>query len=160
MSDGGLLVDPEARRALALDALAAILPAGRRDRLATVLSDEDVATLRHLAKLGIGDNTLRALTSDLAYLEAWCRAAVGASLPWPALESLVLKFVAHHLWDPTERAADPDHGMPEEVTSRLRVAAFCGLPAHMHRRRCSGVSPAGRRCIVGRASTGRSDRRR
>ena len=113
--------DPETQRALALDALAAILPADRRDRLATVLSDEDVATLRHLAKRGIGDNTLRALASDLAYLEAWCRTAVGAALPWPAPESLVLKFVAHHLWDPAERATDPDHGMPEEVASRLRI---------------------------------------
>ena len=121
MSDGALLADPDERRALALDALAAILPADRRDRLATVLSDEDVATLRHLAKRGIGDNTLRALASDLAYLEAWCRTAVGAALPWPAPESLVLKFVAHHLWDPAERATDPDHGMPEEVASRLRV---------------------------------------
>ena len=36
------------------------------------------------------------------------RAAVGAALPWPAPESLVLKFVAHHLWDPAERATDPD----------------------------------------------------
>jgi integrase len=113
--------DLETSRALALDALAAILPADRRDRLATVLSDDDVATLRHLAKRGIGDNTLRALASDLAYLEAWCRAAVGAALPWPTPESLVLKFVAHHLWDPAERATDPDHGMPEEVASRLRV---------------------------------------
>lgn len=121
MSDGALLVDLGAQRAFALDALAAIFPADRRDRLATVLSDEDVATLRHLAKRGIGDNTLRALASDLAYLEAWCRAAVGAALPWPAPESLVLKFVAHHLWDPAERAVDPDHGMPEEVASRLRV---------------------------------------
>ena len=121
MSDGVLLVDPETQRALSLDALAAILPADRRDRLATVLSDDDVATLRHLAKRGIGENTLRALASDLAYLEAWCRAAVGVALPWPAPESLVLKFVAHHLWDPAERAADPDHGMPEEVTSRLRI---------------------------------------
>ncbi|NLH82935.1 MAG: integrase, partial [Phyllobacteriaceae bacterium] len=121
MSDGAGVVDRETRRALALDALAAILPADRRNRLAIVLSDDDVATLRHLVKRGVGDNTLRALASDIAYLEAWCRAAIGAALPWPAPESLVLKFVAHHLWDPAERAADPEHGMPEEVASRLRV---------------------------------------
>jgi len=113
--------DPETSRALALDALAAVLPADRRDRLATVLSGDDIATLRHLAKRGIGENTLRALASDLAYLEAWCLTAVGAALPWPAPESLVLKFVTHHLWDPAERATDPDHGMPEEVASWLRI---------------------------------------
>jgi selenoprotein W-related protein len=35
-------LDPESRRALQLDALAAILPMGRRDRLAELLTDEDV----------------------------------------------------------------------------------------------------------------------
>ena len=27
-------------------------------------------------------------------------------LPWPVTESLLIKFVAHHLWDPAERAED------------------------------------------------------
>jgi hypothetical protein len=63
--------DPLTRRALELDALAAILPMDRRDRLAEILTDEDVATLKHLAKEGMGENSLRALASDLAYLEAW-----------------------------------------------------------------------------------------
>jgi hypothetical protein len=31
----------------------------------------DVATLKHLPKEGMGVNSLWALTSDLAYLEAW-----------------------------------------------------------------------------------------
>lgn len=44
-----------------------------------------------------GENTLRALASDLAYLEGWAQAATGAPLPWPAPESLALKYVAHHL---------------------------------------------------------------
>jgi hypothetical protein len=61
---------PRDRRALQLDTLAAILPMGRRDRLAELLTDDDVATLRHLAQEGMGENTLRALASDLAYLEA------------------------------------------------------------------------------------------
>jgi len=34
------------------------------------MTDDDVATLKHLANQGIGDNSLRALASDLAYLEA------------------------------------------------------------------------------------------
>jgi integrase len=108
-------------RAEELDALDAILPFDRRDQLAGLLSDDDVATLKHLAKQGMGDNTLRALASDLAYLGAWCSAATGTSLPWPAPESLLLKFVAHHLWDPVERETNPEHGMPEDVAIALRV---------------------------------------
>ncbi|QND44358.1 tyrosine-type recombinase/integrase (plasmid) [Rhizobium lusitanum] len=113
--------DPVQRRAEELDALDAILPFDRRDQLATLLTDDDVATLKHLAKEGMGDNTLRALASDLGYLEAWCGLATGAPLPWPAPESLALKFVAHHLWDPGERAEDPNHGMPADVEAVLRA---------------------------------------
>jgi integrase len=113
--------DPVQRRAEELDALDAILPFDRRDQLATLLTDDDVATLKHLANQGMGDNTLRALASDLGYLETWCGLATGAPLPWPAPESLLLKFVAHHLWDPVERAEDPNHGMPAEVAAGLRV---------------------------------------
>jgi integrase len=109
------------RRAEELDALDAILPFARRDQLAALLTDDDVATLKHLAKEGIGANTLRALASDLGYLEAWCELATGSPLPWPAPESLLLKFVAHHLWDTLERAADPSHGMPAEVETGLRA---------------------------------------
>jgi len=88
------------------------------------LTDQDVETLRHLVNQGMGDNTLRALTSDLAYLEAWGLAATGRSLPWPAPEALLLKFVARHLWDPEKRAADPDHGMPDEVDDNLQSQGF------------------------------------
>ena len=63
------------RRAEALDTIAAVLPMNRRDRLAEILTDQDVETLRHLVNEGMGENTLRALTSDLAYLEAWSIAA-------------------------------------------------------------------------------------
>ncbi len=107
-------------RAEQLDALDAILPFDRRDQLAALLTDDDVATLKHLASEGMGDNTLRALASDLGYLETWCQLATGTPLPWPAPESLLLKFVAHHLWDPVRRAEDPSHGMPGEVESGLR----------------------------------------
>ena len=57
----GLLLGPETRRALQLDALAAILPMDRRDRLAELLTDDDVETLKHLAREGMGENSLRAL---------------------------------------------------------------------------------------------------
>ena len=70
----------QVRRATQLDALAAVLPMAAADRYAEVLTDADVATLKHLADTGMGANTLRALASDLAYLEAWCRAATGRPL--------------------------------------------------------------------------------
>lgn len=117
----GRALDAESQRALALDTLSAILPMDRRDRLAQLLTDDDVATLKHLAKEGMGENSLRALTSDLAYLEAWALAATGEALPWPATEALALKFVAHHLWDPAQRAIDLRHGMPADVAGELRA---------------------------------------
>ncbi|WP_420882180.1 site-specific integrase [Rhizobium gallicum] len=109
------------RRAEELAALDAILPFDRRDQLAALLTDDDVATLKHLAGQGMGENTLKAFASDLGYLEAWCQLATGAALPWPAPETLLLKFVAHHLWDPVKRAEDPAHGMPADVEAGLRV---------------------------------------
>ncbi|MFB7146103.1 tyrosine-type recombinase/integrase [Agrobacterium deltaense] len=112
------------RRAEELDTIAAVLPMERRDELAELLTDQDVETLKHLVNQGMGENTLRALTSDLAYLEAWALAATGQSLPWPAPEALLLKFVAHHLWDPEKRSADPDHGMPVDVDDNLRRQGF------------------------------------
>ncbi|RWM47638.1 tyrosine-type recombinase/integrase [Mesorhizobium sp.] len=114
--------DQKLRRAEALDALDSVLPFDRRDFLAEILTDDDVATLRHLAKEGIGENSLRALASDLGYLEAWSLAATGFSLPWPAPEALLIKFVAHHLWDPAKRETDVSHGMPEDVTAALKSA--------------------------------------
>ncbi|MFC0804648.1 MULTISPECIES: site-specific integrase [Sinorhizobium] len=116
------------RRAEELDALDAILPFDRRDQLAGLLTDDDVATLKHLAGEGMGENTLRALASDLGYLEAWCQLATGAPLPWPAPEALLLKFVAHHLWDPVKRGEDPAHGMPAEVEAGLRAERLLRAP--------------------------------
>jgi len=112
------------RRAHELDTIAAVLPIDRRDELAELLTDQDVETLRHLVNEGMGGNTLRALASDLAYLQAWSLAATGSPLPWPAPEALLLKFVAHHLWDPDERDSDPDHGMPASVEHSLRDQGF------------------------------------
>jgi integrase len=45
-------------------------------------------------------------------------------LPWPAPEALLLKFVAHHLWDPEKRTTEPDHGMPVDVDDNLRRQGF------------------------------------
>ena len=111
-------------RAVGLDTIASVLPIDRRDELAELLTDGDVETLRHLVNEGMGANTLRAITSDLAYIEAWALAATKHSLPWPASEALLLKFIAHHLWDPQKRATDPDHGMPADVADNLRAQGF------------------------------------
>lgn len=149
------LPDETLRRAEALDALESVLPFDRRDLLAEILSDDDVATLRHLATEGLGENSLRALTSDLAYLEAWCVAATGGSLPWPAPEALLLKFVAHHLWDPAKRETDPGHGMPAAVAVALQKVGLLRAdgphaPSTVRRRLSSWSTLTGWRGLKGR----------
>jgi len=86
----------------------------------SVLTESDRQTLHDVARAGVGANSLKALSSDLRYLEAWCMAATHAPLPWPAPEALVLKFLAHHAFDPLKRDAEPDHGMPAGVEEALR----------------------------------------
>ena len=83
--------DAVLKRSEQLDSLDAILPFDRRDQLAAILTDDDVETLKHLASEGMGDNTMRALASDLGYLEAWCVAATGVALPWPAPETTEIR---------------------------------------------------------------------
>lgn len=149
--------DQKLRRAEALDALDSVLPFDRRDFLAELLTDDDVATLRHLAKEGIGENSLRALASDLGYLEAWSLAATGFSLPWPAPEVLLIKFVAHHLWDPAKRDLLSTHGMPEEVAAALRTQGLLRVdgphaPNTVRRRLSSWSTLTGWRGFVGNFS--------
>jgi integrase len=127
------------KRTETLDTIAAVLPLNRRDRLVGLLTDQDIETLRHLFNEGVGENTLRALTSDLAYLEAWSMAATGSPLPFPAPEVLLLKFVAHHLWQPQQRQIEPGHGMPADVEEELRQRGFLRVsgphpPATVRRR--------------------------
>ncbi|EMG51240.1 phage integrase family protein [Ochrobactrum sp. CDB2] len=127
------------KRTETLDTIAAVLPLNRLDRLVGLLTDQDIETLRHLVNEGMGENTLRALTSDLAYLEAWSMAATGSPLPFPAPEALLLKFVAHHLWRPQQREIEPDHGMPANVETDLRRQGFLRVsgphaPATVRRR--------------------------
>jgi integrase len=120
LTDTYQTTDAVLARAAQLDALDAILPFVRREKLAEILTDDDVATLKHLANQGLGANSLRALASDLAYIEAWALASTGKSLPWPAPEALLIKFIAHHLWDAHQRQTDPNHGMPDAVTHWLQ----------------------------------------
>lgn len=104
-----------------LGALISVVSFERQDLVTELLTEADLNTLKHLARKGTPENSLRALTSDLAYLEAWCLAGTGEALPWPAPEGLALKFVAHHLYDAAERARDPAHGMPQAVDAALRA---------------------------------------
>ena len=104
-----------------IDALVGFLPMAARDRLAETLTPAEIDTLTHLAKTGTGPNSLRALASDLAYLEAWARASTAEPLVWPASETTVLRFIAHHLWDEEEREKNPEHGMPRQVAELLRA---------------------------------------
>ena len=119
-----LAFDATLDRSQALDALAAVFPLDRREQMDALISDQDIATLRHLIKQGFGENTLRALASDLSYLEAWSLASTKAPLPWPAPEALLIKFVAHHLWDPAKRETDPSHGMPADIEIALKAQGF------------------------------------
>jgi hypothetical protein len=105
----------------AIDALAGFPPLAARGRLAETLTAAEIDTLTHLAKAGAGPNSLRALASDLGYLEAWARASTGASLVWPASEAIVLRFIAHHLWDAAERERNAEHGMPPALAATLRA---------------------------------------
>lgn len=116
--------------------LTALVPLGTAERLASVLTEDDVGTLRTLVRKATPENTVRALASDLGYLEAWHRVAhawqdakageggawSGAPLPWPASDDLALRFVAHHLFLAEERAKDASHGMPAAVEAQLREA--------------------------------------
>src|SRR3954452_5496832 len=97
----------------------------------------------------MGANTLRALASDLAYLETWAWAVLSGPLPWPAPEALILRFVAHHLWDPVQREADPLHGMPKAVAASSAETISSGSRGPMRPRPCGAGWPPGRRCTAG-----------
>ena len=95
------------------------LPVPAAERLSPILTSDDIATLKHLYVESIADNTLKALSSDLGYLEAWHLAATGMHLSWPASHEEALKFLAHHLFDPDVHAGDDAHGMPDKVAEEL-----------------------------------------
>ena len=101
-----------------LGELKAAVSADREELVAGILTDADLSTLKHLAKKGLPANSLRALTSDLTYLEAWSRTATGEVLPWPATEALALNFVAPH----SRSALEPGSG-----SHRLRDSSLLAL---------------------------------
>ena len=118
-------------------ALTELMPVEAAERLGAHLTAGDVDTLRDLVRASVPDNTIRAVASDLAYLEAWSRAASGPALSWPPAEADGLKFIAHHLFRAEERRARreagdgaDDYGMPGAVEYALREKGVLrgGLP--------------------------------
>lgn len=71
----------------------------------------------------------KAVLGDLmpTYMQARWFAASGTTLPWPAPVALLLKFVAHQMWEPEKRKIAADHGMPEAVTQSLQTQRFLQL---------------------------------
>lgn len=63
--------------------------------------------------------------------------------PLAGAEALLLKFVAHHLWQPLQRDADPDHGMPAAVEESLRDQGFLRTTDHTRPIQYAGVWPPG-----------------
>ena len=105
------------------DALIQIVPVDTAQRLAGHLTVADVATLRDLVRAAVPANTVRAVASDLAYLEAWSVASTGAHLAWPPSDAAALSFIAQHLFRASERAVRVEgYGMPADVEAALRDA--------------------------------------
>ena len=108
------------RRAEALDALRLRLPFDRREVLAELLTDEDVETLRHLAKQGIGENSLRArFRPRLSRSPAGCRHRKTATLLGAGGTADQVRGASSV--GPSHAQTDLAHGMPQEVTVTLQA---------------------------------------
>jgi hypothetical protein len=108
-------------RSYELDALSSSIPPDLCDRMVEMLSDDDVATLKHLTKEGMEKNSLRARSPGLNYLETWSNAATSTPPPWPVTEKLIHKFIATTLYDVDEQAQKmPRTACPETSPRRYR----------------------------------------
>ena len=111
--------------------------------MAELLSDGEVETLRHLAREGVGANTLRAMASDLAYLEAWSLAAGGAPCPGR----------------PRERSSCVSSPTISTTASAARMIPCTACPMRS-RRRCAKAGdcgPAAARAFYGAQAPGPVD---
>jgi integrase len=68
---------------------------GPREALPPIYRD----LIERLARETIPENTRRALESDMRYLAAWKRAAMGADLAFPESEDVVARFILDHSAD-------------------------------------------------------------
>jgi hypothetical protein len=85
-------------------------------------------------------------TSDLGYLEARGQATTGEPVLWPP--RLILKFIAHHLWDPAKKAKDNSRGVPNAIGIELRGRGI--LRQYGPRTRSTGSAPHGQRAHTAR----------
>ncbi len=95
-------------------------------QLSHVVTVADNATLGHLLRKGIRENTMPATRCDLGYLGARYLASNGETLTWPPKSEVAQKFIAQHLWDPDERAINLGHGMPDHVRAMLKHGRYLG----------------------------------
>ena len=86
------------------------------------LGESEVDTLKRVVTEGSSPETKRAYQSDLRYLEIWCMAATGLELEWPASETLIFTFIAHHIG-----VRDPNSNlvcsMPSKIQANIRAKA-------------------------------------
>ena len=116
-----LHLDAEARRALQLDALAAILPRTGATGSAELLTDEDVETLKHLAREGMGENSLGRSRRTSPIGRPGAAAAPGPAAAVAGDRGARVEIRGDHLWDPRKPEIDPRHGMPADVAETLRA---------------------------------------
>ena len=131
----------------------------RRDSLAQLLTDDDVETLKHLAREGTGENTCGRSRRIPSNLPTWADAATGPPLLWPAIEALALKFAAITSGIRRSARAIPDMGCLRTLPKSLqgeRLLRYDGPPA---RTPSSSAWRAGALCTGGKGSRGRSERR-
>jgi hypothetical protein len=150
---------------LPLDARAAILPMDRRDRLAELLTDNDVETLKHLAREGMGRT---ACGRSRRISPIWrlgrtplpasrCRGRRrGARVEIRGASSL---GPLEALDRPSKREIDPRHGMPADVADSLRGDGLLRCVAAIPQTPSGGAWRAGAHCTVGKAFGDRSPRR-
>jgi len=118
------------------------------------LDEGDRETLSELIREGMGENSLRATRSDLNYIATWHHACFSAPLSWPPARSVVLSFIAHHLWSPDIRAGRQEHGMPEHVRLQLTTLGVLRVdgphkPATVRRRLSSWAALCRLRGVTG-----------
>ncbi|MEE4209448.1 MAG: tyrosine-type recombinase/integrase [Parvularcula sp.] len=121
------------------DELVRFLPVEAAGRLSSRLTENDVATLRDIVKAATPENTIRAIASDLAYLEAWSKAVRGEALSWPPTDEDGLRFIAHHLFVIPQDSQGEARGMPRAAEHCLRAGgilrgALPHAPATVRRR--------------------------
>ncbi len=131
-------------RIAALDTIASVLPMGRRDTLADLLTDQDVETLRHLV------NQAWVRTRSVPSPPIWPICRHGRSWRPVALflgrrRSASAEVCCPSFMGPEKRLADPQHGMPSDVEDQLRVQGFLRAAGPHAPIRCAGGWPPGRR---------------